>query len=121
MPYPPRTTVLRLNHGTDQLKPTDGAKLFQSFLYGNTSGFGECLPAGSTFVSEPPVAYGFHSALKFVPEIPKKPASPPFTRVAIPVRSYGTPYLSYRRPRFNVKFWRTFQLSLKNPAQSFCR
>src|SRR6185503_15626725 len=106
-------TVLRLNHGTFQLNPSDGAKLFQSFLNGNTSGLGECLPAGSTFVNEPPVAFGFQSAPKLVPEMPKKPASPPFTRVAMPVRSYGTPYLSYLRPRLRVKFCETFQLSLR--------
>src|SRR5436190_3767222 len=71
-PYPARRTVLSFpNHGSDQLKPTEGAKLFQSSFHICLPGFGEFLPTNSTVASEP------H-------EIPHNPAGPPRAAAARP-------------------------------------
>src|SRR3989442_1087599 len=78
-PYPARRTVLSFpNHGSDQLKPTEGAKLFQSSFHICLSGFGEFLPTNCTVVREPQ-------------EIPHNPAAPPTGPPARPCSSYGTP------------------------------
>src|SRR5438034_645204 len=76
MPYPPRTTVRRVNPGTFQLNPTEGAKLFQSSLYIPRFGLGEFLPTNSISVGEPPDAPRLNNELKSVPELPQVPPWP---------------------------------------------
>src|SRR3989442_633849 len=71
-PYPARRTVLSFpNHGSDQLNPTEGAKLLLSSPQSCFCGFGEFLPTNSTVVRGP------H-------EIPHSPATPPTGAPAIP-------------------------------------
>src|SRR5439155_19720274 len=99
--------------------PTAGEKLFQSLLYHLVFGFGEFLPVNSSFVTDPLVAYGFHRALRSVPEMPNNPLLPPIGNACKPLFSQGTPQKSYRRPRLSVRSGRTFQPPLKKAPHSF--
>src|SRR5438552_2211405 len=102
MPYPPRMTVLR-SFGTAQLKPIEGAKLFQSLGWTSLLAFGEPLPTNSVAVSDglalpQSPAPGCHHTSKLLPEHPKSAAAPEpnfdVYRPARPYWSYTTPYLS---------------------------
>src|SRR5262245_23296571 len=119
MPDPARSTVLFWpHHGRDQLKPTEGAKLFQSSLLVFLPAFAEFLPTNSTVVSFPFARPGCHNASKSLPEIPNKPAFPPTGAAARPLASYGGAYASQCTPTFNVRFGRIFQSSLMNQPYS---
>src|ERR1051326_1584824 len=89
--------------GTFQLKPSEGAKLFQSLGWTSLSGLGESLPTNSVDVSEglalpQSPAPGCHITAKLLPEHPKSAAAPEpnfeVYRPARPYWSYTTPYLS---------------------------
>src|SRR4030095_6766482 len=102
----------------------DGAMLFQSLPQNVLLGSGEPLPTNSVVVRVGLLllqfpTLGFHITLKSDPEHPKSADWPPVKRPPSPVVSYGTPYLSNRIPRFKVRLFRTFHVSLKNRSQSF--
>src|SRR5215471_8302596 len=107
MPYPDRSTVLPFpNHGTFQLNPTAGAKLFESLplRLAKTSGLGEFLPMNCTCVRSvhvlvKPMVPGLEVQLIFR----KALSSFPITRASKPVCSHGLPYQSQRIPTFSVR------------------
>src|SRR4026208_1765829 len=97
MPYPARTTVgwFSLNHGTFQLKPTEGAKLFRSFPFRFVVmlGLGEFLPTNCTCtrsvqVLVKPIVPGLdvHLTLLYTS------VESPMMRAARPSCSHGLPY-----------------------------
>src|SRR5262249_53291713 len=94
-----------------QLKPTEGAKLFQSFGEDRTSGCVEFLPTNCTVVSWP---------VQAIPQSASCIDMPAGTTgaAARPESSYGAPYHSQCTPRFSVRSERNFQSSLKNVLNS---